>query len=362
MPRLLVLNNYSFQRVLDEVRRGDKPAHHLYGIDLFPKLGFEVDDIPLSETGRPFSSVVTRLRGLFPPLGDLRQQGAAAIRFGRGNLIYAPCQTQTQLLSYLRAIGLVRLPIVTLAHHPIFRSRWKWKRPFLKLQLRGTDAFPSLSRGVDSEIAEISGRSDLSEVVPWGPDLDYYPAPDGSAGTGAIAAGRTGRDFLTFARAACGASLKATILCLRSEKLEAHRAEFGPHVSITAVEKESDLSYRKMIPLLATARVHAIPLVSGSSLSGLTSLTDALALGKPVIMTRHPLISLDLEKENIGRWVDPGDVAGWMAALRWFEDHPEEAVAMGMRARLLAERSYNYKAFGRCMASIFEAVLAERLR
>lgn len=357
MPRLIVINNYSLARVREELHRGDKPAHHLYGIDRFGDMGFEVEIIPLDEMARPLLGGVPRLRAVLPPIGNLPQQ--ARVLLGQqhhGDLIYAPCQTQTHLLSYLRATGLLRIPVVTLAHHPI-SPRWPWKVPFLSLQLRGTDAFPSLSRVVAAEIGRLSGRSDLSESVPWGPDLAYYPVPDGSPGTGAVAAGRTGRDFLTFGRAATAAAVPARILCLQSEGLGAQPG-FGPNVTVTAVQNESDLNYRALVKALAAARVHAIPLAPGPSLAGLTSLTDALALGKPVIMTRHPLIDVDIEAEGIGRWVAPGDVAAWARALRWFEDHSDEAAEMGQRARRLAEQRYNSDLFARRMAAIFDRVLA----
>jgi hypothetical protein len=357
MPRVFVLNNYSFDRVLDEVSRGEKPAHHLYGIDRFPALGFDVHNIAIDEEAPPLPAVVSRALRALPPLGNLGQQAAVLGQLRQGDLVYAPCQTQTQLLSYLRATGLLRLPIVTLAHHPISRDPWPWQRACMKLQLRGTDAFPSLSRRVAEEIARVSGRADLSEAVPYGPDLAYYPPPDGSPGAGAIACGRTGRDFLTFGRGATRAAVPASILCLRSANL-AGRPELGPNVTVTAVEREADLSYRALVPLLAAARVHAIPLVAGPSLSGLTSLADALALGKPVIMTRHPLVDVDLEAEGIGRWVEAGDEAGWAAALRWFEDHPDESAAMGRRARALAEERCNAEIFARRMVAIFERVLS----
>jgi hypothetical protein len=357
MPRLLVLNNYSLERVQGEVARGEKPAHHLYGIDRFAGMGFEVETIPVDETRTPSHGIVARGLRALPPLGDVRQQVAALRRLAAGDLIYAPCQTQTQMLSYLRGMGLLRSPVVVLAHHPIGRSRWPWKTLFLRLQLRGTDAFPSLSSMVAREVCRLSRRSDLSEAVPWGPDLAYYPVPDGSPGTGAVAAGRTGRDFATFGLAAAKAKVPASIFCLRNDQT-IKALELGPTVAVTSVEKESDLNYRTLVPALASARVHAIPLTSGSSLSGLTSLTDALGLGKPMIMTRQPLIDIDLEAEGIGRWVAPGDVEGWADALQWFATHPEEAVAMGKRARKLAEDRYNLDLFTSRMAAIFARILA----
>ena len=38
---------------------------------------------------------------------------------------------------------------------------------------------------------------------------------------------------------------------------------------------------------------------------------DCLGIGKPVIMTKNPNIDIDIEKEGIGHWVEPGDVEEW---------------------------------------------------
>jgi glycosyltransferase involved in cell wall biosynthesis len=77
-------------------------------------------------------------------------------------------------------------------------------------------------------------------------------------------------------------------------------------------------------------------------------------------MTRHPLIDLDLEGEGIGRWVEPGDVAGWAEALRWFESHPSEAEAMGRRARAVAEAHWNYTRFCDALSALLHSVIHER--
>jgi hypothetical protein len=355
MRRVLVLNNYSLQRVLGEVNRGEKPAHHLYGIDKFELYGFHVEISPFNEQKSSVPKVLAKIGQLIPPLGDLRQQADALCR-RHIDLIYAPCQTQTQCLSYLRAMGLLRTPIVTLAHHPIDRSRWPWMKPFLRMQLHGTDSFPSLSRVVANGIRELASQRSISSSVNWGPDLNFYPMPTEDFGFGAIAAGRTGRDFLTFGLAATSAQVAAKILCLRNDYQNRFQ-EFGEKVCVTAVNKESDLNYKGLMPMMSVARVHAIPLFKGFSLAGLTSLTDAMALGKPVIMTRNPYIDIDIEAEGIGHWVDPGDVTGWVKSLQWFDHNPEEALLMGKRARLLAEERFNSDIFARQIIGMFEEVL-----
>lgn len=50
MPRVFVLNNYPFEEVWEEVRRKDKPDHHLYGINHFERRGFEIEIIPFKNS------------------------------------------------------------------------------------------------------------------------------------------------------------------------------------------------------------------------------------------------------------------------------------------------------------------------
>jgi len=346
--RVLVLNNYSFDRVGAEVQRRDKPAHHLYGIDLLQEAGYEVSILPVDEiVAGDFFSKITRRFGSI--LGNVGQQWKAWKLRREFNMIYAPCQDQTQTLGYLRAVGLFGVPILAVAHHPLMRGRFaSLLRAAARLRLRGTDAFPALSKEVATEINGLSTAASKSQALHWGPDLDFYAEFPPRAGSGAFAAGRTGRDFTTLHEAAMRSGAKIQIACLANDPvvpLAASRS--ADHIAVVSVCSEAGLGYRQLLPQMAAARVHAIPLSDDPSLAGLTSVTDALALGKPIIMTRHRLIDLDLEAEGIGRWVDVRDVQGWADALVWFEDHPEEALAMGRRAREIAETRWNHRIFAR---------------
>ena len=200
--------------------------------------------------------------------------------------------------------------------------------------------------------------------MPWllagdavGPDLDYYPIATGS-GSIAVAAGRTGRDFVTFGRAATLAGTRAKVICLAQDRLPEF-AEFGRNVEVQTASNERAVSYQKLCAEFAAARVLAVPLCRGENLAGLTSVTDALGVGRPLIMTRHPLIDLDIEKEGIGRWVDWEDVSGWVAALKWFEQNPDKASEMGKRARAIAERGWNSTKFAEQLISIVDGCLAQ---
>jgi glycosyltransferase involved in cell wall biosynthesis len=256
-------------------------------------------------------------------------------------------------------MGALRTPIISLQHHALNRGRMAWLRePWIRLQIRGTDALPALSRQVAEEINSRSGKTPgKSAALPWGPDAAFYPRAD-SVGEGVLAAGRTGRDFVTFGQGASQARCPAEIICMDYD-LRPEFSQFAANVRITTPKAGGVFTYPEMMEQLRSARVLAIPLFDyPPSLAGLTSLLDAIALGKPVIMTRHPLIDLDVEALGIGRWVEPNDVTGWRDAIQWFDAHPGESREMGQRARrLVDDQNFHSREFASRIADLFEAVL-----
>ena len=357
MPRVLVLNNYSFEEVWGEVKRQEKPNHHLYGINYFHRRGYEVEIIPFKSSRllQSINSLVSKIR-LPMPVGDLDQQWSILQFLNKADLIYSPCQTQTHVLSYLRVLGLLKVPVVCLAHHPLNGGRVAWLRePFINWWIEGTDAFPSLSRKVADTINEISHQQGKSYPLPWGPDADFY-AFTSPVGQGVVAAGRTGRDFETFGRAASQTSIPVHIICLHS--VSKSFQHFGNNVRVTIEPDRDYMKYPELVEIYANSRALAIPLLPGENLCGLTSLMDALGMGKPVIMTRNPFIDLDIEAEGIGKWVEPGDIGGWVDAIQFFTENEEAALVMGQRARKLVEAGMNSITFADRIMDVFDNILA----
>jgi glycosyltransferase involved in cell wall biosynthesis len=344
MPTVLCLNNYDIGWFAQDPP--SSPNHFLFGIDHLHRRGLRV--VVCEDTTRRLlnwlQSFAARAR-LPIRLGDLSQQWNALAELRSADLIYSPCDSVVWGLCYLRAAGLLGVPIICLAHHPILRGRARaFRRLWVRLALRGVDAFPSLSTGVADEINRLAPGRALSRPLPWGPDLDFYPLYQPS-GRGVVSAGRTGRDFDTLGAAASATTCPVTIICPASYVTPTFRG-FTPNVTVLAHENPIHLTYPQLIEHYTAARAIAIPMAPTFGLCGLTSLLDALAMGRAVIMTRNPLIDIDVELEGIGFWVAPGDIAGWARALQFVEDQPAQVEEMGRRARRLAEDRYNSRAFG----------------
>ena len=357
MNTILILNNYDIGSFAED--RLPFPDQFYYGINYLYKRGDKIV-VPGENRRRLLSmieSINRRLR-LHIPLGDLSQQWNMLPELRSADLIYSPCDSVAQVLCYLRALGLIKIPVICLAHHPPLQGSASFiRRPWVKLALHGVSAFPSLSRAVANQINALATCRQLSTALKWGPDLNYYP-PYHPGRRGVIAAGRTGRDFVTFGRAASLTSSEITIVCPSSYVVDEFK-EFRPNVTVLANPDEMHFTYTELFEMYSASQAIAIPMAEAPGLCGLTSLLDALGMGRAVLMTRSPLIDIAIEEEGIGLMVDPGDAEGWRRAIQFIEDNPDEAQAMGYRARKFAEERCNSQLFAKSLLKIVDRVLED---
>jgi glycosyltransferase involved in cell wall biosynthesis len=369
MRRVLVLNAYPLDWRLREVAAGERPDQELYGVNYFAERGYETELMP-REQRRVLRRLISALGSRhFPvPLGDLRQQAAAWLRAGGADIVYAASQSEALALGYLRAAGLLRVPLVAVAHHPPAYYRGAaLQRPLLRRSLGGCDAVACLNAETARAVNELAPRAPhpRARAVPWGPDARFFtPAP--ALGDLFVSAGQAGRDFGTFATAVSQAGAKAYIVTHTTTAppgapggLDPRPGVwgYGPGVTLELRRPDDWMTHEDLRDLYRRARAVAIPLERTAYLAGLTSLVDALAMGLPVVMTRTPFIDLDLEAEGIGIWVGPGDVAGWRAALERLRDRPHEAEEMGRRARALVDAGFDSRHFGLEIAGVFDRLL-----
>lgn len=91
---------------------------------------------------------------------------------------------------------------------------------------------------------------------------------------------------------------------------------------------------------------------------GFTNMLETMMMGRPLIKTRTGALDndLDIEKEGIGLYVNPGDAAGLKAAAEWLWNNPAEAREMGLRGRRVAEERYSSSIFGRRMVEFMNGL------
>jgi glycosyltransferase involved in cell wall biosynthesis len=360
VARILALSPFSLEIAREEVDSGRSPDQILYGLNYFEQRGHTVRSIPSEQSPR-LRKATQLIRRSPIPLGELDQQWAALRAMREVDLVYCPTQGVAQLLSFLRAAGRFDRPIVTVVHQADRGRLSRPRRPVTRAMLRGVDAYPAMTGPLVKELARIAGTEERTMPLKFGPDAHWYPR-SAEIGRGVVAVGRSNRDFETFFRAAEQTHVPAWIVC--REELAPQNAA-SSHIRVVTHRHGSGASMlgiapRDLVDLYARARAVAIPLHDRWPwpLSGLTSMADALGMGKATIVTRNPWLDIDVEALGIGIWVRAGDVDGWREAITYLDEQPEVALEMGRRARALVDTGERSSAtFASQLLEIFDRVL-----
>ena len=330
------------------------PAQFTYGCRHFAERGYDlVAHRPIRS--RQLSRLTLRLSRRLPARTDVERQLGLVRAAGSCDIVFCPQDIDNVVpFAFARACRIVRTPLVTLMHHPPFSRGPRAGRLVWPLVASASAALPTLSAAVADELERL--RSAAGKVVPLtlGPDATYYPAST-YPGHGVVSIGKSLRDFDTLGRALTRAGVTGTIVCPSAAVTPAF-ASFGPTVTVSH-PRHGLFAHRDTLPFLAQARAVAIPLASGPLLAGTWSLLDALGMGKAVLVTRQPLLGIDVEKEGIGYWLPPGDIDAWVDAIRHLDEHPDEAAAMGRRARELVDDGLDSRRFAHGIMDIFDKVL-----
>lgn len=273
------------------------------------------------------------------------------------DVLYATSFRGIEPVIFLRALGLYRKPIVIWHHTAVVTNPKPWREQISRLFYKGIDQMFLFSRKLiqDSQKTRKAPSHKL-KLIHWGLDLPFYDhllaeVPDRKP-EGFISTGKENRDVDTLLQ-----SFSAT------------NEELDLYIAVSC----GNINYKKILDRYSvpdSIRIHytdgVIPYELGKLVArksciviccldfpytvGLTTLVEAFALGIPVICSRNPNFEIDIDKEEIGITVEYNDVQGWIDAIRYIADHPEEARRMGENARKLAEERFNLEIFSREIA------------
>jgi glycosyltransferase involved in cell wall biosynthesis len=330
----------------------ESPEQNLWGVTQLHKHGIDVDLLPYKK---------------YPFLPrDIEQQLRVILNSSKYDMIYSTCQTSTTVLALLRILGVFRKPVIVKLERP-FKSGLLSKM-LMQLFARGHDKLLCLSSRVENQLRDEFGISEQKvALLDWGPDLPSYEVEKNTFETRDarffMSAGNSNRDYNSLVSTFDGIDYPLRIYC--SEASAPALATLPQNVKIhyNHPTATTALSWKELVAEYDKAYAIAIPLyippnrTDNSPLWGLTSLLDAMAMGKATIMTKHRQVNIDLEKEGIGLWVEQGDVEGWQKAVSYLLEHPQETQEMGKRARRLAEEKYNLDIFSRQLAGALQSVL-----
>jgi len=177
-------------------------------------------------------------------------------------------------------------------------------------------------------------------------DEQFWRPLDEPVRSGVLTVGWEARDFPTLIRAVEG--LDVTLdLAVGSAVLRPSGdadALFGAKVRDTAragaaarIRVHQQLPPAELRRMYARARFVVVPLHDVDFDAGVTTITEAMAMGRAVVATRtRGQVDVIRHGEN-GLYVPPGDPEALRAAVRRLLEHPDEAARMGAAGRALVE-------------------------
>jgi glycosyltransferase involved in cell wall biosynthesis len=346
--KIALINNYDMRSiVLSREQEGlNAPAQHLWGLIGLPNHGIETDIVDFQEF-----SFLKKLSDKIKLLGDLDQQLKLLLKQNRYAAVYSAHHLSTLLLSALRHLGILRIPIVAIAYQAP-RSHnfvWTW---FVRIMMGGNDRILCLSQALLEDMAAFGIPRHKLSVIEWGVDLPSYemgrtdiPADQRFV----FSSGKSYRDYPTLLEAIGD---RALTICGAGKDVWTQGMPLPP-TNVRIIQEM--IHWTEFIRIYQASYIVAIILEENherfKNAIGFTVLSEALAVGKAIVMTRNDYVGIDLEAEGIGIWVEPGDVDGWQKALNYLLDNPDVAQDMGRKARQLAEQRYNLTHFTEQLAT-----------
>ncbi len=279
-------------------------------------------------------------------------------------------------LALLLKLARARTVHVTIGH----RLLAKKKRPFfrwLKVHTHLTRIVLHSTRQHELATSELGIPAEQLALVPYQADPDFWHPLPVSEERLICSAGLEYRDYPTLFRAVEGLDVRVVIGAASYwSRLpnSAARAVPPANVQIGAFD------YPTLRDLYARAALVVIPLVEIDNQAGITTLLEAMAMGKAVVITQtegqidvvedrraavhgaNLLRSLAAREgvtlEPNGFYVPPGDAAALRRAIVYLLDHPELRAQLGAAGRRAVERLMTVEQYAQRLRALVEQACA----
>ncbi len=230
---------------------------------------------------------------------------------------------------------------------------WRYREWLCRLVLPKADFSVVYSSNQIELVRQTYGARTAVAFVPFCVDLDFFqPQPGATAKARHILSTGldVGRDFDVVLRATQGLDVS---LCLKTHARAISADRQGEVTLLTG-----HLSHTDFRRLYEEAAIVVVATGDTPNACGVTSLMEALAMGKPTVVSDNPALRDYLPPPGAGIVVPVGDDAALRRALTHLLNHPDEAQEMGRRARVHAEQHFNPQDHARAAAALFQSILA----
>lgn len=276
---------------------------------------------------------------------------------GDADLVVTPLSNLLPVAARLRRRP--RTVVLDFALATILDRRGRASRRVLATSLQSAGAIVCLS---ETQRSRLLTRTDLPpervHTVLLGIDHEFMSAvdtvPNGRGGY-VLAVGKDlARDYPTLARAAATVDARFVVV---TEERNIRGVDLPPNVEV-----KRGLTFSELRDLYARASCIVLPLrrlgyPHGTESGGLTALLEAMAMGKPVIVSDRPVTREYVEDGETALIVPPEEPLALAAAITRLLSDNAVSAELGEAARQRIERHHTMRHFARGLAGVFDHVL-----
>jgi glycosyltransferase involved in cell wall biosynthesis len=354
------------RRAALELAPGAPARYSLYGVDELVERGNAVrhnlERPAPSRAARTGGAVLKRgLESAGGYGGDFATVLSSLRRLNRADVVLSTVDTVGIPLMLLARARVVRPPFVYVAiglPERLERLRSARMERLYARALAGASAVVAYSEhetGVLREWLLERGEATRVEFVPFGVDVDTFRPTGAPPDVDVVAIGADPhRDFELLLTVARGLPETSFLVVTTAD----HARSLGdrpPNVSV-----ETDLPVDEMRRRLERARLVALPVRENSYSGATTVLLQAMAVARPVVVTRTTAIAAGygLDDGVNVRLVPPGDAPGFGRALADVLADDARARELGARARATVEAELSWGRYVDRLAAILAAATA----
>jgi glycosyltransferase involved in cell wall biosynthesis len=340
------------RRAALRTKPGAPERYSLFGLDEFEARGARVRH-NLEGEGRPPLWAQAADAAVNRPLyaaggygGDFASVLASLRHVNAADVVFSTVDTVGLPLILLKRTGLVRPPIVYVSiglPERLAQLRGPRMQSLYRNALRRAAAIVAYSKNEAAWLRDWLGSGGPPvEFVPFGVDTSSFRPSGREPDTDVVSVGvDPRRDF----------ELLLAVATRHPER--SFRIVAGADRARTLgrlpqnVDLETDIPLEAVRERFAQARVVALPVRDNSYSGATTTLLQAMAMAKPVVVSRTAAVAdgYELEDRVNCRLVEPGDERVFEQALLETLTGAEAAASLGRRARQTVERSFSWERF-----------------
>jgi glycosyltransferase involved in cell wall biosynthesis len=275
--------------------------------------------------------------------GDFASVLASLREINRADVVLSTVDTVGLPLVLLKRLGLVRPPIVYVAVGlPERLVQLRRLQSLYRRALTETRAIVSYAESEVRWLRDWLGDGANVVFVPFGVDTAHFAPVDRQPEVDVVSVGADPRRDFSLLTGIAARHPELTFRLIASA--EHARALRGPTANVSV---ETDIPLDAVRERLAAARVVALPVRENSYSGATTTLLQAMAMAKPVVVSGTDAVATGygLEDGVNCRLVPPGDAAAFEDALLETLTGADAATALGIRARERVERSLSWERY-----------------